>query len=129
MIEGVIRNPSNPRHFMQLDPVGQTLRIYYSGFLVAETEGAMRLLEVGKRAYAPQYYIPREDITVALTRTEKSTHCPLKGDASYFTIDGADGAREIGWAYETPFDFAVQLSGYIAFDLRRVSITIDAATT
>ena len=128
MIEGAIHNPSNPRHFMQLDPVGQTVRIRFGDLLVAETEGAVRMLEMGKCAYAPQYYIPREDISVALTRTDKSTHCPLKGDASYFTIDGADGAQEIGWAYETPFDFAAQLAGYIAFDLRRVSITIDAAT-
>ena len=127
MLEGAIQNPSNPRHMMQLDPVGQTLRIRFGDVLVAETDRAVRLLEIGKRAYAPQYYIPRQDVCVALTRTARSTHCPLKGDASYFTIDGLDGAEEIGWGYETPFDFAAQLSGHLAFDLRRVSIAIDAA--
>lgn len=127
MIEGSIQNPSNPRHYMQLDPVGQTLRIHFGEVLVAESDRAMRMLEVGKRAYAPQYYIPHQDVCVSLTRTAKSTHCPLKGDASYFTIDGLNGAEEIGWGYETPFDFAAQLSGHLAFDLRRVSITIDAA--
>lgn len=127
MIEGAIHNPSNPRHMMQLDPVGQTLRIHFGDVLVAESDRAMRLLEIGKRAYAPQYYIPRQDVCVALTRTARSTHCPLKGDASYFTIDGLDGAEEIGWGYETPLDFAAQLSGHLAFDLRRVSIAIDAA--
>ncbi|MEM9106693.1 MAG: DUF427 domain-containing protein [Pseudomonadota bacterium] len=127
MLEGAIHNPSNPRHFMQLDPVGQRLRIHFGDLLIAESEQALRLLEVGKRAYAPQYYIPHEDICVALTRTEKSTHCPLKGDASYFTVEDAAGTDEIGWAYETPFDFATTLSGLVAFDLRRVSISIDAA--
>jgi uncharacterized protein (DUF427 family) len=127
MLEGAIRNPSNPRHFMQLDPVGQTVRIHFGEVLVAGSDRALRMLEIGKRAYAPQYYIPRQDVSVALTRTTKSTHCPLKGDASYFTIDGLDGAEEIGWGYETPLDFASQLSGHLAFDLRRVSITIDAA--
>ena len=127
MLEGAIQNPSNPRHCMQLDPVGQTLRIHFDDLLVAESDQAMRMLEVGKRAYAPQYYIPRHDVRVALTRTARSTHCPLKGDASYFSIDGAGGAEEIGWSYETPLDFAAQLSGHLAFDLRRVAITIDAA--
>lgn len=128
MLEGTIHNPSNPRHFMQLDPVGQTLRIHLGDLLVAQSDRAMRLLEVGKRAYAPQYYIPREDIAVGLTRTQKSTHCPLKGDASYFTINNADGAEEIGWAYEAPFDFAAELADLVAFDLRRVAITIEAAS-
>ena len=127
MIEGAIQNPANPRHYMQLDPVGQTLRIHFGAVLVAESDHAVRMLEVGKRAYAPQYYIPRQDVCVALSRTTKSTHCPLKGDASYFTIDGLDGAEEIGWAYETPFDFATQLSGHLSFDLQRVTITIAAA--
>lgn len=126
MLEGAIHNPSNPKHFMQLDPVGQRLRIRFGDLLIAESDRAVRLLEVGKRAYAPQYYIPREDICAALTRTQKSTHCPLKGDASYFTVEDVLGTDEIGWSYETPFDFATELSGLVAFDLRRVSITIDA---
>lgn len=127
MLEGAIHNPSNPRHFMQLDPVRQQLRIRFGDLLIAESDRAMRLLEVGKRAYAPQYYIPREDIRVVLNRTDKSTHCPLKGDASYFTVEAVPGMDEIGWAYEAPFDFATELSDLVAFDLRRVSITIDAA--
>lgn len=129
MIEGAIHNPSNPRHFMQLDNLDQKVRIMFGDTPVAETDKALRLLEVGRKVYAPQYYIPRQDISVPLTRTDKSTHCPLKGDASYFSIDDAAGAEEIGWSYDRPFDFAALLSGYIAFDLRRVSIAIDAADT
>lgn len=127
MLEGAIHNPSNPRHFMQLDPVGQKLRIHFGDLLIAESDRAMRLLEVGKRAYAPQYYIPLDDVRVALARSDRSTHCPLKGDASYFTVEDTSGTEEIGWAYEVPFEFASELSGLVAFDLRRVSITIDAA--
>lgn len=127
MIEGAIQNPSNPKHFMQLDELDQTVRIMLGDTKVAETGRALRMLEVGRKAYAPQYYIPRDDITVALTRTDKSTHCPLKGDASYFSIAGMNEAEEIGWSYEQPFDFAALLADHIAFDLRRVSIAIDAA--
>ncbi|MCP4319085.1 MAG: DUF427 domain-containing protein [Hyphomicrobiales bacterium] len=112
---------------MQLDNLDQKVRIMFGDTLVAETDNALRLLEVGRKAYAPQYYIPVGDISAALSRTEKSTHCPLKGDASYFTIDDVSGADEIGWSYEQPFDFAAPLSGYIAFDLRHVSIAIEAA--
>ncbi|MEM6462153.1 MAG: DUF427 domain-containing protein [Pseudomonadota bacterium] len=121
-----IYNPSNPKHFMQLDAIDQTVRIMFAGETVARTRRAMRLLESGKRLYAPQYYIPLEDISVPLSRTHRTTHCPLKGDASYFSIADVAGAEEIGWAYERPFEFAARLSDHIAFDLRRASIVIDA---
>ncbi|MEX3008442.1 DUF427 domain-containing protein [Hoeflea sp. TYP-13] len=108
----------------------QKVRVMLGDLQIAETDKALRLLEVGRRLYQPQYYIPREDIQVAIRQTDKSTHCPLKGDASYFSVvdeSGGKVAEEIGWSYQEPFDFAGVISGHIAFDPRRVSITVEAA--
>lgn len=42
---------------------------------------------------------------VALTRSEHTTHCPYKGDASYYSITaGGDRSRNAVWIYETPFE-------------------------
>ena len=48
----------------------------------------------------------------------KSTHCPLKGDASYFTLNG----EEIAWTYDRPFEWSEQLRGHIAFYANKVAI-------
>lgn len=130
MIEGAIHNPSHPQHFMQVDRMDQRVRVTLGELPIADSGRVLRLQEVGRKIYQPQYYIPREDIPVILQRTEKSTHCPLKGQASYFSIvddGGEELAAEIGWSYEEPFEFADQITGYVAFDPRRVSMTIEAA--
>ncbi len=128
-MEGVIRNPGNPHHYMQLDVLDQKVRILFEGEEVAVTDRAMRLLEVGRRLYAPQYYIPVEDIFAKLVQTDKATHCPLKGQAAYFDLHGETGVRagEIAWSYPTPFDFAAPLAGHIAFDAKRVATCVEAA--
>ena len=50
-------------------------------------------------------YIPREDADPALLkRTERSTHCPYKGDATYYSIEaGGRRAENAIWSYETPY--------------------------
>ena len=51
------------------------------------------------------------------------THCPYKGDASYFSIvaDGKTIADAI-WTYETPFPAMEEISGHLAFYPDKVKI-------
>ena len=48
--------------------------------------------------------------------TDTSTHCPWKGDASYYTID-VDGQqlKDAAWYYPTPFDKAKHIKDHVAF--------------
>ena len=60
-----------------------------------------------------------------LVRTDRSTHCPLKGDAEYFDLVIREGdvlATEIAWSYPEPPDFASALAGRIAFYADKVTI-------
>ncbi|MFX6972985.1 DUF427 domain-containing protein, partial [Acinetobacter baumannii] len=59
----------------------------------------------------PVYYIPREDVAMSeLEPSPTRTHCPYKGDASYFgTRDGA--AKDVAWSYEDPFDHMPAIKG------------------
>jgi uncharacterized protein (DUF427 family) len=75
-------------------------------------------LHSGKQATS----IPRSDADMSLLkRTDHQTHCPYKGDASYFSIV-ADGrsAENAVWSYEQPFPAVDEIKEYLAFYPDRV---------
>jgi hypothetical protein len=63
----------------------------------------------------------RRPIFPTLTRSEHTTYCPYKGDASYYSIP-AGGNRSLNavWTYETPFEAMAQIKGYVTFYPDRV---------
>ena len=89
------------------------------GKVIAETGRALVLKEA---SYPPVQYIPRADADMQLLdRTERSTHCPYKGDASYFSIATEEGPRENAvWTYENPPESLADIRDYLAFDPERV---------
>ncbi|GAB4352169.1 MAG: DUF427 domain-containing protein [Oricola sp.] len=114
-----IHNPDNDAHFMRIKPVAAKVRIRRGDALLAESNSALRLLETGRDVYDPVIYVPEADVLGPLESVaEKSTHCPLKGDASYFAF----GGEEIAWSYDRPLDIARQLHGHIAFYPDKVTI-------
>ena len=110
-IEGAIRNPDNPHHFMVLKQVKHAVEIYHGDVLLAKTSKALRVVEIGKSIYDPVLYIPKNDIVAPLKKLSKQSHCPLKGIASYFE----HGGEEIAWSYADPLDFATELADYYGF--------------
>ena len=126
LISNAIRNPAEPRHFMRIKPVERRIVVWVDGEMLAETTGAVRVLEVGKDLYDPVLYLPAEDVSPRLRRNEEaSSHCPLKGDAVYFDLVDADGGvrvPKIAWSYSKPFDFAAELAGRVAFYAKYVTI-------
>ena len=116
-MEGAIRRPDVPSHFMVLKPVQKRIVVRLpDGTVLAESSNAIRLMEAGKTLYDPVIYMPKDDVSVPLTRQDKSTHCPLKGDASYFTAEpGGQTLPDIAWSYDEPLDFSQDIEGLIAF--------------
>lgn len=90
------------------------IRVVLGGVIVAETTEALTLREA---ALPPVHYIPRKDVRMdLLDRTDHHSHCPYKGDASYFTASaGGMVVDKAVWSYETPFDTVSQIAGYLAF--------------
>jgi uncharacterized protein (DUF427 family) len=85
------------------------------GKTVADTRAALTLKEA---SYPPVQYIPREDANMSLlVRSDHKTHCPYKGDASYFSMPGAPNAV---WSYETPYPAVKEIAGHLAFYPNRV---------
>ena len=75
------------------------------------------VLELSEGDYPPVIYFPREDIAMAfLDRTEKSTHCPHKGDATYFSVvTKSRTLQDAVWSYEDPKADVAEIKGYLAF--------------
>jgi uncharacterized protein (DUF427 family) len=62
--------------------------------------------------YFPPESLQREFFRDSATRT----HCPWKGDASYFdvVVDGATNG-DAAWTYPETKDAALHIQGYVAF--------------
>ena len=108
-----------PDHPITITPSRERVRVRFNGQVVADSKRALVLQEA---AYKPVLYIPREDAQMALlSRTTNSTHCPYKGDASYYTIRAGDKTSENAiWSYETPFPAMKEIEGHLAFYPNRV---------
>ncbi len=113
-----IRNPANHDHIMFVQPVTGRITVDASGTRVADSTNALRVIEIGKSVYEPRYYIPAADVTATLDALDKTTHCPIKGDARYYALNGA----ELAWRYDT-LDFASVLEDHLSFASDGLTIT------
>jgi uncharacterized protein (DUF427 family) len=58
--------------------------------------------------------IPRKDVRMdRLVRSSHGTHCPFKGDASYYSVAG--GPENAAWSYEAPYDEMLAIKERLAF--------------
>lgn len=107
-----------PDHRIAVSPVARRVRVVAGGELLADTGAALAMKEGD---YPLVYYFPRKDVRMdRLERSTHSTHCPFKGDASYFSLKG--GARDVVWSYEQPFDEMAAIREYLAFYPDKVEI-------
>ncbi len=61
-----------------------------------------------------------------LTRTDHTTHCPFKGDATYWTVRVGDQvAEDVMWGYEDPDEGVAGIDGYVAFYLDRMGEVLE----
>ena len=111
----------NPNHQITIEPKPGRVRVKLEGTVIADSAQALTLAE-GKMQ--PVIYVPRADIAMEhLVRTEHGTHCPFKGDASYFTVEaGGRRMENAAWSYEQPFEDVAAIAGHLAFYPERLTI-------
>lgn len=92
-------------------PAGARVRVTFRGELIADSRDAVAMEE---GAYPVVYYIPRKDVRMEqLARTAHTTHCPHKGDASYYSI--LNGPANAVWSYEQPKSGVRAIKDLLAF--------------
>lgn len=109
----------NRNHPIDVEPNAHTVVVTFAGREVARTRRALTLQE---SVYPAVQYIPRADVDMTLLeRTARSTHCPYKGDAAYYSIAaGGRRAENAVWTYEAPFDGVAAIKDHLAFYPDRV---------
>lgn len=106
----------HPDHRITVSPAGVRVQVWFTGEIIADTRDAIRLDEpfVGHVVAPVVYYIPRRDVRMErLVRTDHQTHCPFKGQASYYSLKG--GPENAVWSYEQPNDEARAIKDCLAF--------------
>ncbi len=96
-------------------PAGKRVRAVFAGETIADSTDAVVWYETRLPCV---YYFPRKDVRMDfLQRTGHRTHCPFKGNASYWTIEaGNQTADNVVWSYENPLEDAQDIVDYLAFD-------------
>jgi uncharacterized protein (DUF427 family) len=108
-----------PPHILYLEPLPQRIRAVVAGETILDTRRGRLLHETG---LMPQVYVPFEDVQQdLLAASETSTHCPFKGDASYWSLMvGERVETDIAWSYPHPLPAAPDLAGLVSFTTKRI---------
>src|SRR5215213_11443232 len=108
-------------HRITTHPFEGHVRVERDGQVLADSHRAVALDETG---LPTRYYLPRSDVRMDLLEpSETTSHCPFKGDASYFS---AGAAKDAFWVYEAPNkDDASAIAGMLAPWPGRVDVFVD----
>lgn len=139
--ERIYGHPRDPFHRVDIRPSSGQLHIEHEGQRLAQSTRFLRIFETNLPV---ALYVPFADIDWdLLARSTKTSICPYKGNASYWSLKpaasdgagtdgaGSDGAGstgwndgvDIAWAYEDSLPDSAQLAGHLSFDANRVTLT------
>ncbi|HLZ75059.1 DUF427 domain-containing protein [Phenylobacterium sp.] len=110
-----------PDHPITLTPSAKRWRAKFAGHVIADSADAIVLQEAD---YPPVVYFPRSDVEMGfMSRTARSTHCPYKGDASYYTVlmDGQFAENSV-WTYELPYPAMEAIAERLAFYTDKIEV-------
>jgi len=110
----ILRPNSGPEYKVVIESSPRRVRVVFNGETVADS-AAMKMMH--ETRHLPLYYFPMEDVRMDLMeKTDHTTHCPHKGDASYWSVRVGDRVAENAmWSYENPIDAVPDLKGLVAF--------------
>ena len=114
--------PNGPvRQGLAITPCGERVQALHHGHLVADSPAAMLVREQGE---PDAFYFPREDVSMEyMSRTDRGSHCPYKGDAAYYTVlmDGQFAENAV-WTYEHPFPAMEAIAGRLSFYTDKIEV-------
>ncbi|OBI72884.1 DUF427 domain-containing protein [Mycobacterium asiaticum] len=118
-----IKEPS-AGHPITIEPTPSRVQVRINGELIADTTAALALREASLPVVQ---YIPLVDVVQErLTRTDTSSYCPFKGEASYYSVTttAGDTVTDAIWTYEQPYPAVAAIAGHVAFYPNKAEITV-----
>jgi uncharacterized protein (DUF427 family) len=109
-------------HTLALGPGPVLVDIKIDDQVLARGASAIELLE---HTYSPVLYVDRKDVDMsALQRSDHTSWCPYKGEASYFHIVLTNGTRleNAVWTYENPFAHIEAIRDHLGFYADQVTL-------
>ncbi|MGR3542072.1 MAG: DUF427 domain-containing protein [Hasllibacter sp.] len=102
-------------------PAEGSYSIRAGGAVLGETSNALELREGG---HDPVIYVPRADVAMAfLERSDRTTHCPHKGDAGYYSVvTKSVTIPDAAWTYEDPKAEVAAIRDHLAFYPDKVTV-------
>jgi uncharacterized protein (DUF427 family) len=106
-------------HVLYCEDSPRRVRVMFNGETVADSCRVKLMHEAG---LLPVYYFPQEDVRMdLLDESDGTTHCPFKGEASYWSVKVGDRVAENAvWGYPEPIDSCPPIAGYLAFYWRKM---------
>jgi uncharacterized protein (DUF427 family) len=100
-----------PGHQLYWDPFPRRMRALVGGHTILDSTRGHLLFESN---IPPRYYLPLDDLDQdVLEASGHTTHCPFKGDASYYSVRVGDRLVENAvWYYPEPIAEAPWLAGH-----------------
>lgn len=123
MSNRIVLEPSTD-HPITIEPTNRRVQVRVNGEVVADTAAALCFQEA---SYPAVQYIPLADVVQdRLIRTETSTYCPFKGEASYYSVttDAGDIVDDVMWTYENPYPAVAAIAGHVACYPDKAEISI-----
>jgi uncharacterized protein (DUF427 family) len=112
-----------PDHEISIARSGDRVVVRSGEITIADSRSTLVLLEAN---HAPVRYIPLADVDRSrLVPSELATYCPYKGDASYYSVVGAqERGSDAVWFYDQPYPAVAEIKDHVAFYPDRVEITV-----
>jgi uncharacterized protein (DUF427 family) len=122
--EPVYSHPRDPYHRVDIVATHRHVRVEVDGVTLADSHSGMALFETGLPA---RWYVPLSDVRVDLMRrSDRVTHCPYKGAASYLTPEVNGRTHEnLVWIYRSPLPESQKIAGLACFYNERVDLYLD----
>jgi uncharacterized protein (DUF427 family) len=124
----LVHYPPNPYHRVDCRPTSRGLRVAVSGHVLVDTTDTVVVFET---ALAPRLYVHRAHVrTDLLRRSESTSYCNYKGDATYWSaIVGDTVYEDMAWSYEDTPPETLPIRGFLSFDETRADVIAELPQT
>lgn len=120
----LVHYPPNPYHRVDCRPTQRHLRVDVAGATLVDTTDTIILFET---ALAPKLYVPPAAVRMdMLHRSDTTTYCNYKGDATYWSATIGDVVVEdVAWSYADPLPESLPIQGWLSFEPTRANVNAE----